>query len=252
MSINIEARVLATTNTDTFRVPNIPRLTLRGDYQDGVEWTLGNSNYFYARIDASPFILGLNLDDSFLKQLVLQQLPPNETYVLPYYNIFSQYPDQILSTFGLELPKFCPTTSPFNVSTNQSLVVLAPISTCDPTKFEVNQIPGPLIVYDYFRNFMDTNRTKEFEGCENENYFIDRILQTVLLTSPRGDKWRLNNESGIVWRYIGLENGVFRIFPGLELGTNYNPTVRPWYRRAVAERDRLALSYVYLDAGGAG
>ena len=158
------------------------------------------------------------------------------TYTEPYYNIFSEYPQDTLDTFGLEPPKFC-VSSPFNVSTNQSLVTLAPISVCDPNNFKLNHIPGPLTVYEYFSNFLNKSATDSFEGCIAKNeIFRDRLLSSILLTSPLGVKWQEVASSGVVWRYIGLENGVLRILPGVEIGTGFNPTVRPWYRRAVAEK----------------
>ena len=92
-----------------------------------------------------------------------------------------------------------------------------------------------------------------FEGCTFEDrFFRERLLSSILLTSVLDSAEGGVDTSGIVWRYIGLENGVLRILPGVDIGTNYDPTVRPWYRRAVADRSTLAISYVYLDAGGAG
>jgi len=33
-----------------------------------------------------------------------------------------------------------------------------------------------------------------------------------------------------IWRYLGTEQGVFRIFPGAEMPKLYNPVHRPWYK----------------------
>ena len=251
--LDIESRILLNWDTPgSFRLSNVPRVRLRGDHQDGVEWNIGNSNYFYTPIPGTDYILGLNLEDSFLDQFILSSLPPDRRYPEPFYNIFSQYSQDTLDTFGLEPPAFCISSStPFNISTNQSLIVLAPMSMCDPRNYSINNIPGPLTVYEYFSHFENQTLSDLFEGCSSENeFFRDRLLSSILLTSALDA--RGVNTSGIVWRYIGLENGVLRILPGVEIGTNYDPTIRPWYRRAVAEKDSLAISYVYLDAGGAG
>ncbi|KAI6660315.1 hypothetical protein LOD99_13904 [Oopsacas minuta] len=253
--LDVEEIILLSRNkTGDFKVLNVPRVTLRGDHQDGVEWKIGNSNYFYAPIQETSFILGLNLEDSFLDQFVLSSLPIDENYTQPFYNIFSEYSQETLDTFGLEPPNFCATSStPFNIATNQSLIVLAPISVCNPSDFRINNIPGPLTVYNYFSNFLNKTITDLLEGCKTETeFFRDRLLSSILLTSLLGGKWQETNASGIIWRYIGLENGVLRILPGVEIGTDYDPTVRPWYRRAIAQKNMLAISYVYLDAGGAG
>ena len=31
-----------------------------------------------------------------------------------------------------------------------------------------------------------------------------------------------------VWRYIGTEAGVIRVYPGTEIATIYDPTLRSW------------------------
>ena len=52
--------------------------------------------------------------------------------------------------------------------------------------------------------------------------------------------------------YIGTNAGVVRSFPGVHWTRPYDPTTRPYYHRALAGRGRLALSYAYFDAAGAG
>lgn len=52
--------------------------------------------------------------------------------------------------------------------------------------------------------------------------------------------------------YIATNAGVIRAFPGVRWPRRYDPTTRPYYHRAVASRGRLAVSYAYRDAAGAG
>jgi len=60
------------------------------------------------------------------------------------------------------------------------------------------------------------------------------------------------NEHLISLSYIGTNAGVIRSFPGIRWTRSYDPTTRPYYHRAVANRGTLALSYAYRDAAGAG
>ena len=36
--------------------------------------------------------------------------------------------------------------------------------------------------------------------------------------------------------YIGTERGVFRVYPGIVLSNDYDPTKRPWYILILSER----------------
>lgn len=58
--------------------------------------------------------------------------------------------------------------------------------------------------------------------------------------------------SHAVWRYIATPNGVVRIFPGVQLNRFYDPRIRSWYQRAVAQPGRFVVSSPYLDDFGAG
>ncbi|XP_053963184.1 VWFA and cache domain-containing protein CG16868 [Anastrepha ludens] len=56
----------------------------------------------------------------------------------------------------------------------------------------------------------------------------------------------------IIRRYIATVNGVLQVFPGCLLSTNYDPTRRPWFRRALLQPGKIITTEPYLDAGGAG
>ncbi|XP_066916444.1 VWFA and cache domain-containing protein 1-like [Clytia hemisphaerica] len=51
----------------------------------------------------------------------------------------------------------------------------------------------------------------------------------------------------IIARYIGMENGFFRIYPGLLMNPSYDPRARPWYRLMIAQKG-MTLTTPYLDA----
>ena len=52
--------------------------------------------------------------------------------------------------------------------------------------------------------------------------------------------------------YIGTPTGQFRVYPGGVRKKDYNPVVRPWYKRALAYPGKAVLSAPYTDAAGAG
>jgi len=52
--------------------------------------------------------------------------------------------------------------------------------------------------------------------------------------------------------YIGTATGEFRKFPGGVHKKDYDPVVRPWYKRAIAYPGKAVLSAPYTDASGAG
>ncbi len=57
------------------------------------------------------------------------------------------------------------------------------------------------------------------------------IRDTVAATGKAEDIWfRGSREYAnyLVWRYIGTENGVFRVTPGILLSKSYDPRKRPW------------------------
>ncbi|XP_036334630.1 VWFA and cache domain-containing protein CG16868 [Rhagoletis pomonella] len=56
----------------------------------------------------------------------------------------------------------------------------------------------------------------------------------------------------IIRRYIATVNGVLQVYPGCLLSSNYDPTRRPWFRKALQQPGKIITTEPYLDAGGAG
>lgn len=83
-------------------------------------------------------------------------------------------------------------------------------------------------------------------------------IRDVAVSSPIIRAWvrdqQLGAHNNTVWMVFGAETGVGLIFPPSNFGFLWEPTQRPWYRRAISlgpER-RAAFSTPYLDTGGAG
>ena len=70
-------------------------------------------------------------------------------------------------------------------------------------------------------------------------------LNSVFKKSYEDNDW-------VIGIYIGTQNGHFRSFPGGARKKDYDPAVRPWYKRAMAYPGKTVLSAPYTDAGGAG
>lgn len=56
----------------------------------------------------------------------------------------------------------------------------------------------------------------------------------------------------IIRRYIASVNGVLQVFPGCLLNNNYDPSQRPWYRKAIQHAGKIITTEPYLDAAGSG
>ncbi|XP_039260646.2 VWFA and cache domain-containing protein 1-like [Styela clava] len=98
-----------------------------------------------------------------------------------------------------------------------------------------------------YKNMIENDFYDE-EGLQIEQAAVN----DVRLTSRMDEIWKNNNifnaSIPALWRYLGTESGVFRIWPGVRLAQEYDPTLRPWYKTAMAHRDDLAITTPYTDA----
>eukprot|EP00050_Salpingoeca_kvevrii_P019384 m.85448 g.85448 ORF g.85448 m.85448 type:complete len:1229 (+) comp8386_c0_seq1:956-4642(+) len=79
-----------------------------------------------------------------------------------------------------------------------------------------------------------------------------QVLDDVAMTHILDSFWSDVQAPYAVWNYVATRNGVFRINPGVVLNASYDPTLRPWFLRGIANEGALALSTPYVDANGAG
>ncbi|CAH1780663.1 unnamed protein product, partial [Owenia fusiformis] len=80
--------------------------------------------------------------------------------------------------------------------------------------------------------------------------FKDDIRNTVSALVETKNIWTQDVQS--IWHYVGTENGIMKLFPGALNNKTYDPTVRPWYKRAVSNRGKITLNAPYDDALGLG
>ena len=65
--------------------------------------------------------------------------------------------------------------------------------------------------------------------------FKDDTRSAVLASWALERMWKnTNNSNKVIWRYFGTEQGIFRIYPGVEMPKYYEPLSRPWYGTATA------------------
>lgn len=64
----------------------------------------------------------------------------------------------------------------------------------------------------------------------------------------------INSKIGkyVIRRYITSPNGIVLMHPGIALPNDFESSRRPWYRKAIENPDKLAITAPYLDVGGAG
>eukprot|EP00105_Crassostrea_gigas_P036424 XP_019920572.1 PREDICTED: VWFA and cache domain-containing protein 1-like [Crassostrea gigas] len=80
------------------------------------------------------------------------------------------------------------------------------------------------------------------------------ILDSVFITHFAEELW-LNfhqHSSDTIWRYIGTIDGVLRVYPGIQIPDHYDHSQRPWFKKALASRDKVIVTGPYLDQWGSG
>ena len=89
--------------------------------------------------------------------------------------------------------------------------------------------------------------------------FKNDIRSIVLASWPLEGMWKnSSNSSAVLWRYFGTPQGVFRIYPGVEMPKLYEPSSRPWYETAKAllwNSEHMTqvcrfLCFAYFEANG--
>ncbi|CAH1777706.1 unnamed protein product, partial [Owenia fusiformis] len=107
--------------------------------------------------------------------------------------------------------------------------------------------------YSFLGNVETSNNIERYVGymksTGNNPGFKADIRDTVSAMRFIDDVWRM--DESVLWVYIGTENGIFKMFPGSYMQRSYDPTERPWYLRAIANKGKMVLS-AYEDALGLG
>ncbi|XP_062591913.1 VWFA and cache domain-containing protein 1-like [Saccostrea cucullata] len=112
--------------------------------------------------------------------------------------------------------------------------------------------------FDIYKQAMET---------ETEIYMYEQYISGVIQTNPGLKKSALNSlratspierfwrtSSGqafqLLWRYVMTEDGVVRVYPGVRLSDDYDPNLRPWYRKTLSQKTINVVSPPYEDLFG--
>jgi len=87
--------------------------------------------------------------------------------------------------------------------------------------------------------------------------FAESVIMQQMLKNPQHAEWVLLNKEFSVFAknhkdvaliYVGTENKKMYTTPAIELSADFDPTSRPWYKKAVENPDEVVLTDPYVDA----
>ncbi|SHK39740.1 methyl-accepting chemotaxis protein [Tepidibacter formicigenes] len=104
-----------------------------------------------------------------------------------------------------------------------------------------NNIGGS--IEDYFNGYKDglemISKNVDLEQIINHPEYEPFLMELF--------KDYMESYSGVTYIYLGTKDGNFRIYPNEDMGSDYDPTSRPWYKKAV-EKQSVIFTDVYEDS----
>ncbi|XP_033636500.1 VWFA and cache domain-containing protein 1-like [Asterias rubens] len=135
-------------------------------------------------------------------------------------------------------------------TTDASTLMLAPSSFSSPFE-HLSQSETKLVVQAYMAYLTDNTNliaNPGFKSSIKDDVSAISGLESIWLSQI--DKSSLNDY--VVRRYLATTSGILRMYPGSRVDKRFDPSKRPWYKRALAHPGRVTISSPYLDMGGAG
>ncbi|XP_063396793.1 VWFA and cache domain-containing protein 1-like [Mytilus trossulus] len=136
----------------------------------------------------------------------------------------------------LNIAGFC-TRDNSVVLKNNATVKFAPSVYSNPVKsleYEQNNKNRSYPFYQHYRNARLFSKNADIHQSASND---------IVLTDITDQVW---TQDDMIWRYLGTENGFFKIFPGTMLSDiHYDPRDDVWYRKAAENPDK----YVFIDMG---
>jgi len=210
----------------------------RGGSGNGFNIILQPASYEWGPVRDTDLWVVLVVAKDEKEQLVWsasQQVPPPQVKDL-YHRLDKQPP-------GLEI---CMAGSRPSIS--KSVWKIAPKGFVDPMRYlERNETT---LAVQQFEEYMRGSRQKPPSGWE----LLEGVKMDVRFTGAMEQFWQSSLQSrpdisnASVRRFIATPRGVHRNFPGGPNARSYDPTIRPWYRRAMAHPDNNAVATPYADA----
>ncbi|CAD5114296.1 DgyrCDS3438 [Dimorphilus gyrociliatus] len=221
--------------------------------------TFMDATYYYAALNDSEYAFAFSMADTD-KTFRRAQTPVDlDNYDKSYFNLLIEYNSSTakeafpgtydyLDVRDNEQKKY----PGLRVSYLHSSIFLAPKCHCDPTAYFYDEDLAQKTVeaHKYINSMTD-----DF-GCTNQKSKYERgVRADVLITQPVERLWRVRNFDGIdtvKWTYVGMRSGVFRTYPGHRSRRLYDPSQRPWFKRASSTPSKTSISTAYMDAAGVG
>lgn len=124
-------------------------------------------------------------------------------------------------------------------------------------KFGLEAFISPYHYLTYEEQESDIKKYEEYFTAKNTDniYFKDNVKDEVSICGRLDKLWsgtETDYKKSTAWRYYGSETDFIRVSPGTRLAKKYSPKLRPWYKRAIGNKDGTVISPAYIDAFGAG
>lgn len=254
----LAAMMSGQTGNKTIR--NTNRFHVAGDVTDGVVWEPGDRHYWYGPLPSSSYRFGFNLGNHDLsyKEAIM---PPRTcaTADTCFSSTAVYHQIQEVQEGGVAGLGITSGSAPFGVepiATGHCSFKLAPKCFCDPVAYldQSSSIPNASDIHTVF-NAVTKDTTAVGCTMNGPQWVRNSAFTDVRMTNPLRNIWDTRQPSTkavLVWTYFGTERGVMRVLPASRATVAYDPTRRPWYRKAVNNHGEISVSSVYLDAFGAG
>ncbi|KAI0210265.1 VWFA and cache domain-containing protein 1 [Lamellibrachia satsuma] len=110
--------------------------------------------------------------------------------------------------------------------------------------------------YEYLDTEETKNTVNRYElymvGKGRPVGFKEGVRESVASTHQLDAILSTRSSRYAIWRYIGTEAGIFRVYPGTRMVKEFDHTQRPWYKRGINLKGLATLSTPYKDASGSG
>jgi len=201
------------------------------------------ATYFYAPVPDSPFSLCVVVAHSDEELPRLDNVPkPDFDEAFVYHRL------DLLSESTCDDDYICDDCSQFETksSAQASSVKFAPGVFTDSTYYSQKEESSNIV-----RSFVNWLAADADTGSPpTAMHDAERIKRDVWATAPADAAYRASTGvmDRVLWRYVATPSGVFRSFPAHPSSSTYDPRIRPWWYRALAHPEAMAVSTPYADA----
>ncbi|XP_062590771.1 uncharacterized protein LOC134252343 [Saccostrea cucullata] len=131
----------------------------------------------------------------------------------------------------------------------KSMVMLSPHTFDKPYEYLYKtETQATVLGYSNYLNGIHSQQT------ENELKLKENVKSSVQATYKAEEFWTKNPDQSqfVIWRYLGTRDGHVRVYPAVEIRKDYDPFMRPWWRRTLAQKGKYVVISPYVDNWGAG